>query len=255
MNSTRTRMAVVAVAVCGFAVGMAGLLDYFKYRKTAEQLMEQRLHYLGNSIETNIQQSLAVGLQFTDIGTLPATLERARSSDGILVGIDVFDTEGKVVYSTDPPRVGAVEPDAVLKSAQAYGGKDWALHATGEPAVGNAIQNNFGLLIGHVALRYSSSRVQAMRAEVVRDLAVNGFGVFVGASILATLLLGRGMRSLEREVGSVERALRAGDASLAAGSVRRGPMGAALERFLRTVRQAEAQIVELRGRLQRGAQP
>lgn len=255
MNSTRTRMAVVAVAVCGFAVGMAGLLDYFKYRKTAEQLMEQRLHYLGNSIETNIQQSLAVGLQFTDIGTLPATLERARASDIILVGVDVMDTDGKVVYSTDPPRVGSTEPDSVLKAALNAGGKDWAAHATSEPAVGTAIQNNFGLLIGHVALRYSSSRVQAMRAEVVRDLAVNGFGVFVAASFLATLLLGWGMRSLEREVGSVEQALRAGDASLAAGSVRRGPMGAALERFLKTVRQAEAQIVELRGRLQRGVQP
>ena len=30
MMSTKRRMIAVAVLVCGFAVGMAGLLDYFK---------------------------------------------------------------------------------------------------------------------------------------------------------------------------------------------------------------------------------
>jgi hypothetical protein len=170
----------------------------------------------------------------------------------MLVGIDVLDTEGRIVYSTERPRVGAGAPEPWVKTAQAANGKDWAVHGIGEPAVGNAIQNNFGLLIGHVALRYSTQRVQAAAVEVASDLAQNGLLVFVGASLLASVLLGWAMRHLERDMGSVEAALRAGDAGLATESVRRGPFGAALGRFLNTVRLAETQIVELRGRLQRG---
>ena len=81
----------------------------------------------------------------------------------------------------------------------------------------------------------------------------NALAVFGAASLLATLALTAVMRRLEREVGAVEEALRGGDAALAAAASRRGPFGAALRRFVETVRSAEGQILELRARLQRGA--
>ncbi len=255
MKSTRSRMAVVAVVVCGFAVGMAGLLDYFKYRRTAEQLMEQRLHYIGNSIEANIVASLAVGLQFSEIGTLPATLERARALDDLIVGIDILDTEGQILYSTDRPRTGTHASEQWLKAAQTANGADWVMHSGADRAVGNVLQNSFGLVIGQVALRYSGERVQAAALQVAGDLALNAVAVFAVASLLATVMLGWVMRKLESDIGSVEAAIRAGDAQLASPNVRRGPFGAALERFLGTVRHAEAQIVDMRGRLQRGVRP
>lgn len=248
-------MAVVAVVVCGFAVGMAGLLDYFKYRKTAEQLVEQRLKFIGQSIENSIQSSLAVGLQFADIGTLAATLERERAADGLILTIDVFDSDGRVLYSTDPARVDRPAPQAWQIASRKAGSGDWAVREGGDAAVGNSVQNNFGLPIGDVALRYSSERVQAAALGVARQLALNAFLVFLVASALATFALSAVMRRLERDIGGVEHALRAGDAGLAAVAQRRSPFGPALQRFIETVRQAESQIVELRARLQRGARP
>jgi hypothetical protein len=72
VDSTQRRMIAVAVAVCAFAIGMAGLLNYFKYRATASRIIEQRLTFTGKSIENSIQSSLALGLQFADLTTLPA---------------------------------------------------------------------------------------------------------------------------------------------------------------------------------------
>ncbi|MCC6250774.1 MAG: hypothetical protein IT499_23835, partial [Rubrivivax sp.] len=74
MDATKSRMIGVAVVVCGFAVGMAGLLNYFKYRATANRLVTERLVVTGRSVENSIQSSLALGLQFSDIGTLPGIL-------------------------------------------------------------------------------------------------------------------------------------------------------------------------------------
>ena len=38
MESTRSRMILVATLVCFFAVGMAALLNYYKYRGTADRI-------------------------------------------------------------------------------------------------------------------------------------------------------------------------------------------------------------------------
>ncbi|OYU68434.1 MAG: hypothetical protein CFE45_42795, partial [Burkholderiales bacterium PBB5] len=79
----------VAVVVCGFAVGMAGMLNYFKYRSTATNIVKERLLVTGRSIDGSIQSSLALGLQFADIGTLPGTMQRERATDDLILSIDI----------------------------------------------------------------------------------------------------------------------------------------------------------------------
>src|SRR5262252_7264447 len=141
MQSTRRRLIVVAVMVCGFAVGMAGLLNYFKYRAAADRILTDRLVVTGRLVENSIQSSLALGLQFAEIGTLP----------GIL-GIDIFDTEGKMLYSTDRLRATRPVPPAWTAAAQLAGDADWRAEEGHEGAAGISLKNNFDLRIGYLAL-------------------------------------------------------------------------------------------------------
>ena len=95
MTTTKPQMILVAVLVCLFAVGMAGFLNYFKYRSNAERILKERLVVTGNAIESNIQSSLALGMNFSDIGTLQATMDRERATDDLILSIEVFDMDGK----------------------------------------------------------------------------------------------------------------------------------------------------------------
>lgn len=253
MDSTQRRMIAVAVAVCGFAVGMAGLLNYFKYRATASRIIEQRLTYTGKSIENSIQSSLALGLQFTDLTTLPELLQRERASDDLILGIDVFDSEGRPLYSTDAGRRTQPAPEAWLAAARKAGNHDWTVHADADSAVGVALQNNFGLTIGHVALRYADERVRQAALAVARDLALNSLVVFVLAAGGASLALLAVMRRLGRDMQSVEQALAAGDPRDVEAAARRGPFLQALLGFTQTVREAEAELADARAQLGRGA--
>ena len=117
MQSTRRRLIVVAVMVCGFAVGMAGLLNYFKYRAAADRILTDRLVVTGRLVENSIHSSLMLGLQFAEIGTLPGMLDRERATDDLILGIDVFDTEGHVLYSTDRLRATRPVPPAWIAAA------------------------------------------------------------------------------------------------------------------------------------------
>jgi len=251
MDSTQRRMIAVAVAVCAFAVGMAGLLNYFKYRATTERLLEQRLATIGRSIANNIQSSLALGLQFADIGTLPAVMRRASDGDELITGIDVFDTGGLTLYSTAHARLAQPVPAAWRAAIARAGDLGWVAHGDAEPAVGIAVQNHFGLTVGHLALRYSPQVVARASRAVGRELAVAAVGVFAVTASLASLALVAVVRRLDRDVQTLEAALLAADPGRSPAASRRGPFRRMLRRFAATVRTAQTQIAEARSMMRR----
>jgi len=245
-------MIVVAVLVCGFAVGMAGLLNYFKYRTTVHRIVTERIVSTGRLVENSIQSSLLLGLQFGNIGTLPNTLERERKTDDVLTGIDVFDTDGAILYSTDHSRVMRPVPGAWLLAARKAGpSASWFVEGEAESVTGISLENNFGLTIGYLSLRYSNERVQQSAAGVGRQLAAASLTVFISAAATASFALLTVMRRLKRDVAAVESALRAVDPLRASAAAGRGLFGAALQRFVETIRAAETEIASLRARMQR----
>lgn len=254
MKNTQPQIILVAVLVCMFAVGMAGFLNYFKYRSNAERILKERLVVTGNAIESNIQSSLALGLQFSDLGTLQSSMERERATDDMILGIEVFDLEGQPLYSTDRLRAMRKVPSAWLEAAREARGADWFVKNGAESAAGIAIQNNFGLPIGYLALRYSEEQVGATHQAVARDLATSALAVFVLAASLASLALLAVMRRLSRDLDTVEAALRAGEAQRPSAALRTGPFGGAMREFFDRVRGAEAEIALLRRDLDRGGE-
>ncbi len=253
MEATRRRMILVAVLVTGFAVGMAGLLNYFKYRAVADRILTERLAFTGQQIEHSIRSSLALGLQLTELGTLPGTLQRLRATDDLLVGIDIFDTEGQPLYSTDQLRATRAVSRAWLEAAQRAGAnEEWVVREDGEAAIGMDIQNEFGLTVGYVALRYSEARARDAALHVGRQIALSTLGVFALAVSVASLAMLGVMNMLSSNARRLEDALRSGDPGRAAAAGRGGLFAQALKRFIETVRSAETQITELRGQLVHG---
>jgi len=254
MNATKPQVILVAVLVCLFAVGMAGFLNFFKYRSNAERILKERLVVTGTSIEMSIRSSLALGLQFADLGTLPSMLERERATDDLILSIEVFDTDGKPLYSTDRLRAARNVPEAWLAAARQAKGADWFVKSGPESAAGIAIENSFGLLLGYVVLRYSEEQINRSTMNVARELAVSALGVFLAAAALASIVLLAVMHRLSRDLAAVEAALRSADPLRPSEAVRRGPFGRALRRFLDSARGAEAEIALLRVNLEQGAE-
>ena len=252
-NSPKTRIILVAVLVCLFAVGMSGLLNFFKYRSTVDHIVKDRLIAIGNAIESSIQSSLALGLQFADLNQLPSTMARERAADDLIMSIDVFDVEGKPLYSTDRLRANKRMPADWLAEATRTGKDDWFVEGTTEAVAGTTIQNNFGLSIGHLALRYSIAPIRQAEQAVARELALAAFGVFVVSALVAALAMVAVKGRLTRDLAAVEEVLRSAEPARLSNQVRLGPFGPALRRFFDTVRSAEGRIAAMRGHLERGA--
>ena len=104
MGTIRVRFMLVALVVSFFAVGMSAFLNYFKYKSTISSIVKSRVLLVGRGIESSIQASLMVGIRFNEIGTLGEMLRREQLSDPLLRGIDVFDANGQVFYSSERAR-------------------------------------------------------------------------------------------------------------------------------------------------------
>ena len=244
-------MITVAVLVCLFAVGMAALLNYFKYRSTADRLITARLIVIGKGIENSIQASLALGLSFNELATLPSLIESERKADPLILGIEVFDPEGKRLYSTDRLGMTRAAPASWLAAARRAGTGNWSVIDGDNSAVGISIENNFGLTVGYLALNYLRTSIDRDAHVVAKELALASLAVCAVAAALAALMLNLAMRGLERDMRVVEAALQhAGDAAPAAG-INSGPFGPALVRFFDMVRMAEVQTAAIRGRFGR----
>lgn len=249
MDSTKRRMILIAAMVCFFAVGMAGLLNFFKYRSTAEGIVMERVLVIGHTIENSIQQSLSLGLQFSSLDALPATMERERANDDLILSVEVFDIGGRPLYSTDRRRATLDMPAGWLAAAKRAGKADWFVRDGVDSAAGVVLENNFGLIVGYLGVRYDSARVREAEVAVAWDLAWIALGVFAVSATLASLALIGVMNRLARQVRAVEAELPTLGTKPLPDSVRKGPFGPALGRLLTKVRTAEAQIEAARGHL------
>lgn len=252
MYKARSQMIVIAVLVCLFAVGMSGLLNFFKYRATSDRLIKDRLVVTGVGLENSIRSSLALGLQFSDIGTLPETMDRERSTDELIRTIEVFDTEGQSLYSTDKLRAMRGVPALWVAEAKDADGDYWMVKAGLNSAVGVPIRNSFGQIIGHVALRFDEAQLTESSMKVAKELTLITLAIFAVASVLASLAVVGVMNRMSRDLEAVQANLSGASDSAHAAVPLRGAFARPLARFFDTVRRAESQIALLRSRLARG---
>lgn len=245
-------MIAVAVLVCLFAVGMAALLNYFKYRGTADRLINARLSVISKSIENSIQASLAIGLSFNELATLPSLIERERMVDPLILEIKVFDTRGQPLYTTNPQSMAQAVPASWLAAAR-RGSDAWSIIDGEHSAVGTTVNNVFGLVVGYVAVNYSRIPIDREAHAVGKELALFASAIFAAAAALASLALNLVMRGLERDMNEVETALQQQADGAPAAAINTGPFGPALVRFFDRLRMAEVQIAEIRARLGREA--
>src|SRR4051812_49123362 len=141
MGTIRFRFIMVALVVSFFAVGMAAFLNYFKYKSTIASIVKSRVLVVGRGIENSVQASLQLGMQFSELQQLPQLMTREKSSDRLVRGIDVFDSSGQILYSTEGSRVGQKVPPSWTIAAQRSRSTEWGADAHDEFVAGISLKN------------------------------------------------------------------------------------------------------------------
>lgn len=250
MGTIRTRFIMVALVVSFFAIGMAAFLNYFKYKSTISDILRSRVVLVGQGIEDSVQASLQLGMQFAELSQLPPLLQRERGSDRLIRGIDVFDTNGQILYSTEAARVGTRAPTSWVAATHAARGPKWAAEGAQEHAAGLVVRNAFDLVVGYIGLRYARDEVERAAAAAGRQILLAALGSFAGIALIAPLLLIVVIRRFERDLETLEQAA----SRLESGAPLPPPEGFAFKDAIASMqdslRGASRSLDELRARLE-----
>lgn len=242
---------MVALVVSFFAIGMAAFLNYFKYKSTISEIVRSRVLLVGQGIESSVQASLQLGMQFAELSQLPQLLQRERSSDRVLRGIDVFDASGQILYSSDGARVGQRVPapwlDAAARAKQGRWGSE---RGAEEHVAGLLLRNSFNLVVGYLGLRYSRDEVDRATAAAGREILLAALAAFAAVALLAPLGLILVIRRFEHDLRSLEAAAsQIEDRGEAAAPVPASSFEAAIGSLRESLHSVNKSLDELRSRL------
>jgi hypothetical protein len=197
----------LAAWVMGFAIAMACMLLTFKHRAALEALQRDRLERVSEEIAAVVTRNLAVGLALPEIASLPDFLDSQKSTEDLVKAIDVVDAEGRVLYSTQ--RKGASAETSWRSTIALSKDRPWHASEGIEAAVGEPIRNAFGMVVGHVVVRYSLESLDTANRNFARHLAAWGAAIAVASTLLVFSLLWWERRVLEGQLARARVALRA----------------------------------------------
>lgn len=249
MGTIRVRFILVALVVSFFAVGMAAFLNYFKYKSTIGNIVKSRVLVVGHGIESSVQTSLQLGMQFAELSQLPQMLQREKSSDRLIRGIDVFDSSGQVLYSTDRARLGQKVPASWIGTAERSKSTEWHTEAPTEYVAGISVKNAFNLTVGFLALRYAREEVERAAASAGREILLAALASFGGIVIIAPLALIVVIRRFEGDLRSLEAAASHLEDGTAQALSRNSAFDAAIGHLRASLRDANRSLDDLKAKV------
>jgi hypothetical protein len=192
-----------------------------------------------------------IGMQFAELSQLPQMLAREKTADRLIRGIDVFDSSGQVLYSSDRSRVGLKVPPAWNEIAARAKLTEWSAAEGDEYVAGISIKNSFDLTVGYLAMRYSRDEVDAAAANAGREILVASLASFGGIALLAPLALILVIRRFERDIEELDAAASHLEDKVATAPppAASGAFGGAIDTLRTSLRDADRMLDELRTRL------
>ena len=205
------KAAAVVTLIVGLTLALIGMLNFFRFEQTLRATTEARLGFVAKDLKANIQTGLDLGLDLSSMSNVQNIIDREAATDPRILGIDVFDDQAQVLFSTQE---GAVEWQIPEAWSAAIGADDdavWQASGHEQMVVGTRLTSNFGSDVGGVALRYSRASFEEQLQRMLDLLVRLGISTLIITALLSFvvswLVLGATARRLGRVRSAVGNAL------------------------------------------------
>ena len=100
------RIAISVFLILALAVALTGLLNHYKHSNFLSELLRDRHALVLEDIRDSIETSLALNLPLDALLGVNTTFEANIVRDPRILSIEMFDEEGKILYSADESLLG-----------------------------------------------------------------------------------------------------------------------------------------------------
>jgi hypothetical protein len=168
--SLTAKLATAILTVSLLAVALIGALNYVYVTRTYLDLARERFGFVLYDLKNTVEKNIGLGFDLADLKQLQGILEREKVRDDQILSIEVFDTAGVTLFSTDRGNIGDAAPDAWLRARAQAGGGGWRVVEREAIVLGTPLVNDFDRAIGSAALSYSLGYYDGRIADIAGKL-------------------------------------------------------------------------------------
>ncbi|MFY8106933.1 MAG: hypothetical protein ACOVKO_08440 [Elstera sp.] len=170
--------------VFGAALILTALLNYFKFEKAVTNVIASRFVVTVNGLQGDVENAMNLGLSLAELRDLQQLIEREERSDDQILAIEIADTSGTILFSTDKSRIDTPLPEDWLRTMTRSEGGIWQETLKGNPVLGATLRNTFGQVAGGVMLSYAKSAISQRTAAVRPGLTAAAVVAILACSLL-----------------------------------------------------------------------
>lgn len=208
--ATSLRFAAVPLLSLAFVILLVGLLNYYKFQTTFEEIAERRIAIVLDRAKSSIESAVDLGLRLEDIDAAPIILGSMPFQEWRVEEAFIFETgDGRVVFSSRPESMGAPVDPALMEAQQRQSEGRWRVSDNGKATLGLRLDSGYGTAIGGVALTYSITGIRADAQAVRGELATAMVVTLVVFALLALIGLHFLSREYRQMAGNLRNALAA----------------------------------------------
>lgn len=205
--SLSRKVSVALIAILASTMLLTALFGYYKFEDEVSSLVRSRYSFVTFTIKKRVEDSLNLGFALRQLRQVQDAIELEKTRDEQIVGIEIYDSRGEILFNSDRGRIGASVPDEWLLPLAEPSGQPFALMDEDSHAVGLPLVNNLGKVEGAVVLVYPAGYVERELGGALWGLAARMAAIVVLFAVLTFVVAGVALGPVRRRLAAMETAL------------------------------------------------
>lgn len=206
----KVSMALFAILLSSMLITAA--FGYYKFEDVLSSLVRSRYSFVVFTIKQKVEDNLNLGFALRQLRKVQELIELEKAREDQILGIEIYDANGEVLFDTDRGTLGSRVPAEWLDPLKAAAAakepvQPFAMKDEDALLVGLPLANSLGKVEGAVVLRYPEAYVERELGKLLERLAAEFFVVVVGFGLLGVALAYVLLGQVGRRLGAMEAAL------------------------------------------------
>lgn len=176
-----------SIAILLAVLSLLFLMNYMKFQNILSEVVSSRLQVIVATIGRSLSHANALGLKLTEMNDATVLLERAKALDTGIADISVTDTNGRILYSTQPALIGSVIEGHDRNPTGDKAPDSWYREGSDVLTSGLTLRNAVDRPLGSVVLVYSKAGYNAVIHGVAGALLLGSAAIFAFFSVAMML--------------------------------------------------------------------
>lgn len=205
--SLARKVSMALVGILLSTVVMTGLFGYYKFEDVLSSLVSSRYSFVVFTIKQKIEDRLALGLPLRQLRQVQELMELEKARDDQILGIQIYDPNGEVLFDTERGAIGGRVPAPWLEPLSGQATQPFSLSDDDNALVGLPLVNSLGQAEGAVVLRYPGAYLEHQLGTLLRHLAAEVAGVLALFTALAVAAASWLLGGVRRRLATMEATL------------------------------------------------